>query len=297
MHFWSIINIILNVITLINSIATILICLFTFLLVIIVHRQTRTVLILLACHTCLILMISAILLGSMTTSSIIGFMDIKLKQHANTNWCRWRGYLIHGFLCILYDSYVLQAAFRFFRVVFSRHKILHNFPVYCFVILIASLFGLISISPVIIRNDVIYLPSEYYCQTPFTNIPVIVYIAVRLFLIPIVFIAIIYLCLLRHIGGQANLLRCRHRRRSRHNGRNLKVIRRLLLMLTTLIFLGLPSMIFLTILILAGHLVSLTYRIGWLSVSFSLVFLAYMLIQLTRPLRKTMRRFFRRETS
>ncbi|CAF3410710.1 unnamed protein product [Rotaria socialis] len=233
----------------------------------------------------------------MVTSSIIGFMNVELKQHANTNWCRWRGFLIHAVLCILYDSYVLQATFRFFRVVFPRRKILHNFPVYCLVILVVSLFGLISISPVIIRDDVIYLPSEYYCQTPFTNIPGIVYIAVRLFFLPIVFIAIIYLCLLNHIGRQANSLRYRHRHRSRHNRRNLKVIRRLLLMLTTLIFLGLPSMIFLTILILTRHLVSLTYRIGWLSVSFSLVFLAYMLIQLTRPLRKTMRRLFRRETS
>ncbi|CAF4001338.1 unnamed protein product, partial [Rotaria sp. Silwood1] len=125
---------------------------------------------------------------------------------------------------------------------------------YCLVIFIESLFSLISISPVIIRGDVIYLSSEYYCQTPFTNLPAIIYIAIRLFLLPILLITIIYICLLNHIH-QTNLRSNRYHRRSKHNRRNLIVIRRLLLMLTILIFLGFPSIIFLIILIFTKHLV------------------------------------------
>jgi uncharacterized BrkB/YihY/UPF0761 family membrane protein len=121
------------------------------------------------------------------------------------------------------------------------------------------------------------------------------YIAVRLFLLPILCIAVIYICLLNYVC-QRNTLSKIYRRRSKQRQRNLIVIRRILLMLTILILLGLPSMIFLIIFIFTGHLVSITYRIGWLSVSFSLVFLAYMIIQLTRPLRKTMRRIFRYRT-
>ncbi|CAF3662984.1 unnamed protein product [Rotaria sordida] len=296
MNLWSIINIVLNFITLINSISSTIICLLIFLLVIIFHRQTLTVPLLLACHTCLTLLISSIMLASMATSSLFGFFGIVMQQHGNTKWCHWRGFLIHAVLCVLYDSYILQATYRLFRVVFYRQRILHNFLLYCVIIFIASLFGLISISPVIIRGDIIYLSSEYYCQTPFTNISAIMYIAIRLFLLPILLIAIIYIFLLNHIR-QTRFLCNNYHRRSKHNRRNLIVIRRLLLMLTFLISLGFPSMIFLIILIFTGHLVLLTYRVGWLFVSFSLIFLSYMLIQLTRPLKKTMRKFLRCETS
>ncbi|CAF3189515.1 unnamed protein product [Rotaria sp. Silwood2] len=257
MNTWVIMNVILNLLTLINSILTILICSFIFLLIIIFHRRSHSVPVLLAGHTCSALLISAFMLASMATASLFGYMNIVLEQHRNNIWCRLRGFCIHGFLCALYDS----------------------------------------ISPVLLRGDVIYLPSEYYCQTPFTNIPAIVYIAIRLFLLPIMFIALIYLCLLRYVR-QSNLssttMNDNHNRRSKQNKRDLIVIRRLLLMLSVLILLGLPSMIFLTIFMFTAHLICVTYRVGWLSVSFSLVFLAYMLIQLTDPLKKTLRRHFKR---
>jgi hypothetical protein len=291
MNLWSFINIVLNLITLINSILTIIICLFIFFLTIIFHRKSRSVPLLLACHTCLILLISSFLLASMVKSSLYGFISIIKEENENTKWCYWRGFLIHGILCVLYDSYILQAIYRFFRVVFYRNKRLHTFSLYCFLIFIESLFGIISISPILIGRNVIYLPTEYYCQTPFTNIPAIMYIAFRLFLLPILLITIVYICLLNYVY-QKSLSVHVYRRRSKQNRRNLIIIRRILLMLTILILLGLPSLIFLIIFIFTGYLVPITYRIGWLSVSFSLVFLAYMLIQLTKPLRITMRKVF-----
>jgi len=300
MNVWSIINILLNFLTLINSILTILICLSIFLLIIWFHRQSRSVPLLLASHTYSALLISAFMLTSMATASLLGYMGIVLEQHGNTKWCHWRGFFIHGFLCTLYDSYILQAGYRLCRVVFYRHRCLYSFPLYSFLVPIESLFGVISISPVLLRNDVVYLSSEYYCQTPFTNIPAITYIALRLFLLPILFIALVYVYLLRHVR-QSNSLSTtmndnhhHHRKRSKQNKRDLIVIKRLLLMLSVLILLGLPSIIFLSIFMITGHLISLTYRIGWLSVSFSLVFLAYMLIRLTNPLKKTVRRIFSR---
>jgi hypothetical protein len=227
----------------------------------------------------------------MVISSVLGYLSISIEQHGNTKWCLWRGFLIHGVLCVLYDTYILQATYRFFRVVFHRYKYLHAFSLYCFLILIETVFGILCILPVLIHGDVIYLPSEYYCQTPFTNIPAILYVALRLFLLPILFISIVYICLLNYIR-KTNSISIRYHRRSRQNKRNLIVIKRLLLMLSILILLGLPSIIFLIIVMFTGHLVSVTYRVGWLSVSFSLVFLAYMVIQLSRPLRKTVRGVF-----
>jgi hypothetical protein len=239
------------------------------------------------------------MLASMATTSLLGFVGIVLEQHGETNWCRWRGFLIHGFLCALYDSYILQAGYRLCRVVFYRHKRLHSFPLYLLLVPIESLFSVVSISPVLLRGDVIYLSTEYYCQTPFTNIPAISYIALRLFLLPLLFITLVYVRLLKHVRKANSLsmtMNEKNRRRSKQDTRDLIVIRRLLVMLGVLILLGLPSVIFLSILIVTGHLIAVAYRIGWLSVSFSLVFLAYMLIQLTHPLKKTVKRLFGRHS-
>lgn len=295
MNSWILINIILNLITLINTIITMLICLFIFLLVIIFHRQTRSVPLLLACYTCFILFFSSFLLGSMVRSSLYGFLSVPLVEHSNTCWCLWRGFLIHAILCVLYDSYVLQAIYRLCRVVFHRSRYLHRYSLYCCILLIETFFGISSISPVFIQGHVRYLASEFYCQTPFSNISAILYIALRLFLVPLILISLIYLYLvnyLHQIHITQTIAHRRHRRRHlKSHRRNLIIIRRILLMLAILILLGLPSIVFLVIFIINGHLASITYRVGWLSVSFSLVFLAYMLIQLTRPLRKTIRKF------
>ncbi|CAF0872462.1 unnamed protein product [Adineta ricciae] len=236
------------------------------------------------------------MLASMANASLLGFLGISLEEHQPTIWCRWRGFFIHGFLCALYDSYILQAAYRLCRVVFYRRKHLHSFPLYLLLVPIESIFGIVCISPVLVRNDVIYLSSEFYCQTPFTNIPAIGYVAIRLFFLPLLFIASFYIFLLRHIRNMTSspAMTGYYRRRAKQNTRDLIVIRRLLLMLGVLILLGLPSMVFLGIFLFTGHLVPVTYRIGWLSVSISLVFLAYMIIQLTNPLRKTVRRIFQR---
>ena len=286
-------NIVLNVITLVNLLIAIAICVFIFGLVMIFHRRTRSVPILLACHTCLTLLVSSIMLGSMILSSLLGFIHLPSEQQGNPRWCRWRGFLIHGCLCALYDSYMLQATYRLCRVVFYQRKYLHTFSLYVLLVVIETFVGVFSLLPVLIRGDIVYLASEYFCQTPFTNVSAMMYIAVRLFLLPILFIISVYIYLLYHIrrSGQVSIS---FRHNSQRNRRDLIVIRRLLLTLTILIMLALPSVIFLLIFTLTGHLLSLTYRVGWFSVSFSLVSLAYMLIGLTRPLKKTVQRLFSR---
>jgi hypothetical protein len=282
-------NIVLNVITLVNLVTAISTCVFIFGLVLIFHRQTRSVPVLLACHTCLTLLVSSIMLGSMILSSLLGFIHLPSEQQGNPRWCQWRGFLIHGCLCALYDSYMLQATYRLCRVVFYQRKYLHAFPLYMLLAFIETFVAVLSMLPVLIRDDIVYLASEYFCQTPFTNVSAMMYIALRLFLLPILFIICVYIYLLHHIRRSGpDPISFRHH--SQQNRRDLIVIRRLVLTLTILIMLALPSVIFLLIFTLTGHLLALTYRVGWLSVSFSLVFLAYMLIGLTRPLKKTVQR-------
>ncbi|CAF3324687.1 unnamed protein product [Rotaria socialis] len=302
MSIWIIMNIVLNLLTLINSIVTILIFIFALSLIIVYHRRSRSVLVLLTGHTCSTLLISASMLASMATASLCGCMNIVLEQHGNTCWCVLRGFCIHGFLCALYDSYIVQATYRLCRVVFYRRKNLYSFPVYSLKVPIETLFRVVNISPVfLLRGDVIYLSSEYYCQTSFTNASAIVCIAIRRFLLPLLFISVIYVFLLKYLqksnsssSSTASYNECRHLKQNR---RDLLVIRRLLIMLDVLILLGLPSAIFLVMFMASGHFVIVTYRTGRLFVSFSFVLLAYMLIRLTDPLKKSLRRHLKRNST
>ena len=293
MPSYRILNIVLNVITLVNSLVAISLCLFIFVLVIVFHRRTRSVPVLLAGHTCLTLLVSSIMLGSMVFSSLLGYLDLPQEQQGNARWCRWRGFLIHGCLCAVYDSYTLQATYRLCRVVFYQRKYLHTFPLYVFLVCLEILFGVFSMLPVLIRNDIVYLASEYFCQTPLTNLPAMMYISLRLYVFPILFIIFVYVYLLHYIR-RSNQLSASFRGHAQQNRRDLIILRRLFLTLAVLIMLDLPSLIFLLVFSLTGHLSPFTYRVGWLSVSLSLIVLAYMLIGLTRPLKKTVQGLFTR---
>ena len=288
MNSWVISNILLNLLTFINSSVAIVLCLFIVILIIFFHRGARSAPLLLASYTACTLLMSGSMLASMSASSLLGFSGVVLSQHGLGPWCYWRGFFIHGFFCTLYDSYILQAIYRLCRVVFYRHQGFHDFSLYLYLIPVVFLFGLLGISPTLVRGDIVYLASEYYCQTPFTNLWAINYVAVRVFFLPIVLIALIYVYLLRYLRRSSRLTTNHiQQSRSNRNMRDLIIIRRLLLILIFLILLGLPSVIFLSIFIVTGELMAITYRIGWLSASFSLVFLAAMLIHLTKPVRKT----------
>ncbi len=291
MNSWTIINIVLNIITLFNTIFTVIFSLGILLIIIIFHRQRRSIPILLTGHTCLAILLSAIMLASMSISSLFGYIGIYLQEQDDTIWCYWRGFFIHGFLCSLYDAFGLQALFRFFRVLFYRHKILHTFKLYCIIIPFLMIFSLMCISPVLFWNDVVYLPLEFYCQTPFTNLRAILYIAARLYGFPLIILFGTYWYLLKYVR-QTSLLAITNnaRHRAQNNLRDLIVIKRLLIILILLVLLGLPAMIFLFMFIFTGYLIPVTYRISWLSVSFSLVFLTFVLVKYTNPLRMTVQR-------
>ncbi|CAF0900040.1 unnamed protein product [Adineta steineri] len=295
MDSWRIINVVLNGITLFNSIMTGLICIFIIIIIIIYHRENQSIPILLAGHTCFSMLLSSIVLTSMTISSLCGFIGIELENSSNRIWCIYRGFFIHGFLCIVYDSYALQSIFRFCRVVFYRRKLFHSFKLYCFIIPIDIIFALISISPVLYFHDVIYLSSEYYCQTPFTNLGAMLYIAARLYGFPLFILFFIYSYLIKYLKNlNLSLITFDARRRALNNTRDFIMIKRLLIQLILLILLGLPSVILLFIFIITSHLPSITYRIGWLCVSFSSFFLIFMLIKYTSPLRDTIKQLIKK---
>ena len=287
------IDIILNLFTFILATITTFLCVLTLLMVVLYHRRSRSIPLLLACHTCVALLISSMILARMIFSSLSGFMGVNVAEFHAGGWCHWRGFLIYGFLCAIYDSYSLQAFYRLCRVVFYRQKRFHQFSLYVPLVFVESLFSMISMVPLFVGGFITYVPTEFYCQTPLSHMPATGYITVRLYLLPMLFIALVYIYLLRYIR-RTNPLAADYRRRAKQIRRNLVIIRRLVSNWIVLMMLGLPSVVMTTVYLVTGQFVLMCYRVGWLSVSVSFVFLASMLIQWTRPLRKTARKLCRR---
>jgi len=81
------------------------------------------------------------------------------------------------------------------------------------------------ISPVLFWNKVIYLPSEFFCQTPFTDLPAILYVAGRLYGFPLISLCAMYWYLVRCVRRISPLTETADvRRRYQNNARDMIVI-------------------------------------------------------------------------
>lgn len=88
-------------------------------------------------------------------------------------------------------------------------------------------------------------------------------------------IALIYIRIVLYIRSQRYLIKLQHRTR-----RDFQVIRRVVIIVSTLWILGMPSTILLVYgQIHDGHIHPLTYRIEWITPSFALIILSISLIK------------------
>ena len=289
MTSWSVIYIVFTGLTSCNSILSGFASLGVLFLIVRYHRHTKSVPILLAAYTSAAIFVASVLLANIAIVSLFGFLNIRLPDHADTVWCHWCTFLFRSALCALFDSYVLQAVFRSFRVILYQKKYLHSFSLYTRLIPCSIIVSLVSVSPLLLHGDISYLSDTYYCDLSIANLPMFGYFVARIYFFPLCFIFMAYIVLLRHVrrirqlsaGGR----NARHR--LKHSNRDLGVLKRTLLSLVVLIFFGMPGFAVLTYFYITGRLFALVYHLTWACVSSGAFFLCYLLVMFTKPLRDT----------
>lgn len=289
MNTLSILLIFCNTFTFVNSILSLMGSLGIIFLILRYHRQAQSVPILLAGYTGLTIAMSSLFLSQISLSSLCGYLGIPFVFHYDNDWCRWCTYLYRTGLCTLYDSYMLQTIFRSCRVVLYQRRYLHSFLIYRFIVPCAFLIGFLSMSPMIILNEIRYMPSAFYCDISLLSLPIFGYFVIRIYCCPLLFIAIVYVVLWRHVQ-RTNLItqmRLHLPYRLRNNTRDLIVLKRLLMTMIILIFLGLPGICLLMYFYATGNLFALVYHLTWSCVSVGCLFLCYILITFTTPLRES----------
>ncbi|UJR37045.1 hypothetical protein I4U23_029750 [Adineta vaga] len=243
---------------------TFLTCLLMLILIFIrIHPLKTNIFILLICNT-----YSTLLLFSIMMLIMYGY-----NQHGNLNspiwlggrWCQIRTYFVHVCLCALYYSFVLQAIFRLFRIVFYKHRILQSFGVFWIAVLIQWIISFLCILPSILLDDFQYLPLEYNCWISFENVRGLLILIVTIYGTSTSSISSIYMYIIRYIHRSNNIPQ--QQRRQKSNKRDLIILKRLVTLVTAVVTLGFPTVLVIFIYVCTNYVLPLAYHIQGVSLS------------------------------
>lgn len=233
------------------------------------HQYPINTSIVLIGNSYLFLIFSSIILLDICVHNLYG--DLYGHISFNNLWCYIRGYLLHVILCSIYLSYLLQALFRLFRIVFYKYRRLQNFQFILVLILIQWLFAFLIISPVIFLHYVQYLPEVYYCHIPLTNLKGTIFVCVIVYDGPTFVTSIIYSYIMYYIRKRSTVSIQQNRQQS--NQRDLIVLRRINILVGMLLVLILPVAVLWVNYVVTGYLSPIIYHMEWLTFSISLLIL------------------------
>jgi hypothetical protein len=249
----------------------------------------------LTCNTSLSIICSSITFGLKSLASISGDHNILLFNGIIFWICHFRGFLDYVFVTSLYLSYVLQAGYRFFRIVYHKHKYLRTISTFSYYILAQWIFSFMIILPILFANKnysslIIYSPENFNCLVPFNDIRGAVFLLITVYVVPLCVLCLIYSRIIIHL---------RQRRKQpistlkfhRQTKRDASVIKRIYTVIIILWTLCLPTTIFFIRFILTGNLHWAAYRICWLTISISLVFISLSSLYVTPQIYKKLRIF------
>jgi hypothetical protein len=140
---------------------------------------------------------------------------------------------------------------------------------------IQLIFACILLSPLLFWHDVVYLSNEHYCYAAFTNFRAILWTAFSSYGIPVLCLFVIYIRITIFIRQQSNNQRLVRRRRQ---ARDLLAIQRILITVSVLIVLGIPSVILVILSAITGKEYLLSFRITWISLTVSMTGLSVAMV-------------------
>jgi hypothetical protein len=197
--------------------------------------------------------------------------------------CRVRVAMIFFLTSAMFHSFLLQALWCFFKVIF--HSTLHTKKLcyfsldhvftYILLILTSWLVSILTVIPAFTTFNVFsYFPEQYHCLISFTNVRGFVYSLLSTYIIPVLVIIFIYSRLINFIHYAFNF---NHTSRAR---REIKIVKRILAICAILSFSGFPTIFFLVQFIITGRLHPLADRIHelGLAINTNIVILSFAIL-------------------
>ncbi|CAF1359120.1 unnamed protein product [Adineta steineri] len=250
-----------------------------FLLIIIFDKTCRTVSMILLCNSFLSEIIFACVMLSMVIFTLQN--DIKQISHQDPH-CIFRGYMSYAISAVRSHSYLLQSIYRYIKVVYPSQRFFQSAHFQILLICLTWIISIIHPFPFLFTNQITYNNHNQVCHMALHLYPFIFYTCFLAYLNPITMIIIIYFKLVRYIQEMSKvvtpvnqLLRAQ---------RELKMVRRIVLLVIVLITLGLPYTIFFFMSFFT-YPPQYHFRIAFLFVDVSLVFVIIALFEFTDPIK------------
>ncbi|CAF2696754.1 unnamed protein product [Rotaria sp. Silwood2] len=258
-------------------------CLISFLILvrifIHIHPSISNISVLLSCNTYFTIILFCFTLLYAGIHNLYGHINSPISLAGR--WCEIRAYLPYVCFCAFYYSFVLQAIFRFFRVVYYKKKILQKFYVFIIAIFIQWILSFLFIFPHILLNDFQYQSLNYNCWISFRNIRGILLVTLSIYICPLSIIFIIYTYILRYVRRTITS----QRERQKSYKRDTIILRRIVILLLFLVMFGVSTLSVLVIYSITNYLIPFAYEIQVVSISIGLVVTPITLIFITPKIR------------
>jgi hypothetical protein len=206
------------------------------------NAKMRTISNMLICNTCIIS-----LLHSITTFLQI-FMVVFNSHHRYGDsriFCIVRAYLETVTSTLLSMSFLLQALSRLFYSVYYNHRnCLLTFKCHYYLLAIQWLIGFLIPLSILIRNDhVVYRPVNF-CTIDIENTLHLAYLYTSAYLVPTVFIILIYITIVYRVNDSKNNARNTQSKRNNARGREASLLKNIVILVAIFTFGGLPSVVY-----------------------------------------------------
>ncbi|CAF0987916.1 unnamed protein product [Rotaria sordida] len=260
-------------------------------------KKSTNISLLLICNTCLAIICSSISLTLMILSNIGGDMNIYILKRINHWACHIRGYLHFVFINSIYLSYALQGSFRLLHIAFHKYRCLRKIYSFSSFIIVQWIASFLFILPILIEYEnyssfIVYLPQEFYCQVPITNIRGTTFLILSVYFVPLCCVGIIYLWIIIHIKNRNRQIILIPISVQHKNKRDNIIIKRICLIMIVLSSLGVTPCLFIIAFIMTDHLHWTSYRISWMTVSISFVLIILSSLYVTPQIYKSIRIMF-----
>ncbi|CAF1450157.1 unnamed protein product [Adineta ricciae] len=262
-----------------------------FLLVIVVDKTCHTIPMLLTAHSYIALLIIGCDLLGLATFMLKN--DLKQLEYEDSI-CAVRGYICYTASAVTMYSYLLQSIHRYLTTVYPHRLFWQSMKFY--VILLCSTWIWCYIYPIafLFTKKITYNVDNQICQIPLRSSLILIYTSSCMYTIPVSLVVFIYFKLVRYVRGMneravpANILF--------RAQRQLKMTRRLVIIVALLAIIGIPYMSFVFIAFFTDppryHL-----RFAQTFTDLSVLCATIVLFGFTDPLKASLMKKLRRRTS
>jgi hypothetical protein len=221
----------------------------------------------------------------MSISSIYG--NLYPESSFDGFWCRLKSYLtyINGY--VYFYSFLLEAIYRFCRVVYHTQTKFHSFRLYAIASICLWINGFWQMLPSFFFGHINYMPNEYHCQFPVTYLDGSLIGLSIMFAIPYILTVSCYMYTICCVRQRSSRSRNNQRLTIR---RDLIICKRITVLFTLVTLTAMPHVIIPIYFTIFGHLSSWICPFEWLITVIALTGVAIIQILMFPFLRKL---FFR----